>query len=144
MQHLLLPVILASLFPLTSASSEWCYPSAFSCDHRCKTPESWHDVNPVCGKKTQSPINVVTRKTVVDGRLAPFQFNNYQQKFHSTIKNNGHSGTPGVPQPATIRGGALITGYKAVQFHLHWGKDGRPGVRAHHRWESSIPWRWVV
>lgn len=28
---------------------------------------------------------------------------------------------------ATIRGGNLETEYKAVQFHLHWGKDGGPG-----------------
>ena len=28
---------------------------------------------------------------------------------------------------ATVQGGELVTGYKAVQFHLHWGKDGGPG-----------------
>ncbi|XP_056451654.1 carbonic anhydrase 4a [Gadus chalcogrammus] len=124
MQHL---ILLASLFSLSTASSDWCYPSQFSCTHQCKTPESWNQANSACGGRAQSPINVVTRKALVDERLGPFTFHNYQQTFHSTIKNNGHSVQVSVNHLATVQGGELVTGYKAVQFHLHWGKDGGPG-----------------
>lgn len=55
-------------------------------------PDKWDHVFSDCKGKHQSPINIVTRKTLKDERLTPFQFNNYQQIFRGTIKNNGHSG----------------------------------------------------
>lgn len=55
-------------------------------------PDKWTHANGDCGGKYQSPINVVTKKTVKDKRLTAFQFDNYQQIFTGTIKNNGHSG----------------------------------------------------
>uniref|UniRef100_A0A8C5B9E4 Carbonic anhydrase n=1 Tax=Gadus morhua TaxID=8049 RepID=A0A8C5B9E4_GADMO len=104
---------------------DWCYPSQFSCTHQCKILEPGQQW---LRGEAQSPINVVTRKALVDERLGPFTFHNYQQTFHSTIKNNGHSGTPTHSHRKEGWGvGELVTGYKAVQFHLHWGKDGGPG-----------------
>lgn len=32
-----------------------------------------------------------------------------------------------LPQTIKIEGGNLSTSYKALQLHLHWGKDGGPG-----------------
>ncbi len=55
-------------------------------------PNKWNDANSNCAGKKQSPINIVTRKTLKDERLTPFKFDNYQEIFRGTIKNNGHSG----------------------------------------------------
>uniref|UniRef100_A0A3P8T140 Carbonic anhydrase n=1 Tax=Amphiprion percula TaxID=161767 RepID=A0A3P8T140_AMPPE len=91
------------------------------------TPEKWDHAFKECAGKYQSPINIVTRKTLKDERLTPIKFKNYQQIFRSTIKNNGHSVQVGVPHLSTISGGGLQGIYKAVQFHLHWGNNGGPG-----------------
>ncbi|XP_071386026.1 carbonic anhydrase 4a isoform X2 [Centroberyx affinis] len=125
-QHLILPVILASFWTVCTGA-DWCYQSQFTCDHQCNAPEKWDQANGACGGREQSPINIITRKTLKDERLTPFQFSNYQQTFRSTIKNNGHSVQVAVTHLATISDGDLVTGYKAVQFHLHWGKNGGPG-----------------
>ncbi|XP_035034654.1 carbonic anhydrase 4a [Hippoglossus stenolepis] len=128
MQPLIVPALLAScLWTLCTGAGEWCYQSQFTCDHQCNAPEKWNHANSNCAGKLQSPINVVTRKTLKDDRLTPFQFNNYQQTFRGTLKNNGHSVQVGVPHISTISGGHLPTIYKAVQFHLHWGHNGGPG-----------------
>ncbi|KAM9331722.1 carbonic anhydrase 4a [Pholidichthys leucotaenia] len=108
-------------------SQYWCYHSEFTCDHQCNVPEKWNHANQDCAGKSQSPINIITKKTLKDERLTPLQFKNYQETFRSAIKNNGHSVQVGVPIPCNISGGGLPATYKAVQFHLHWGLNGGPG-----------------
>ncbi|XP_034744985.1 carbonic anhydrase 4-like isoform X1 [Etheostoma cragini] len=127
MQQLLLSVLLASFWTICKGSADWCYQSQFTCDQQCNTPEKWGHANSNCDGHHQSPINIVTRKTLKDERLTPLEFNNYQQIFRDSIKNNGHSVKVGVPHLSTISGGGLPTTYKAVQFHMHWGKQGGPG-----------------
>ncbi|XP_054611071.1 carbonic anhydrase 4a [Dunckerocampus dactyliophorus] len=127
MQHLIVAVLLASSWTFCTAAGDWCYQSQFTCDHQCNTPDKWNHANGACAGRYQSPINIVTRKTLKDERLTPLQFTNYQQIFRGTIKNNGHSVQVGVPHLSTISGGGLPTTYKAVQFHLHWGSNGGPG-----------------
>ncbi|KAK2828794.1 hypothetical protein Q5P01_019828 [Channa striata] len=127
MQPLILSVLLAAFWTICTGSADWCYQSQFTCDHPCNTPDKWNHANSDCAKEFQSPINIVTRKTLKDERLTPIQFKNYQQIFRSTIKNNGHSVQVGVPHHSTISGGNLPDVYKAVQFHLHWGSHGGPG-----------------
>ncbi|XP_029704430.1 carbonic anhydrase 4a [Takifugu rubripes] len=127
MQRLILAALLASLWTPSLQAGDWCYQSQFSCDHQCKAPDQWNQANGDCGGNSQSPINIVTKKTVKDERLTAFQFHNYQQLFRGTIKNNGHSVQVDVPHLSIISGGGLTSSYKAVQFHLHWGKDGGPG-----------------
>ncbi|XP_061607051.1 carbonic anhydrase 4a [Phyllopteryx taeniolatus] len=128
MQHpALVAAFLASSWTLCSAAGDWCYQSQFTCEHQCNAPEKWNRANGACAGKSQSPINVVTRKTLKDERLTPFDFANYQQIFRGTVKNNGHSVQVGVPHLCTVSGGGLPSTYKAVQFHLHWGNNGGPG-----------------
>lgn len=45
----------------------------------------------------------MTKKAVRDNRLTPFQFQNYQQIFKGTIKNNGHSGQPLFPSAPSLK-----------------------------------------
>ncbi|XP_077597478.1 carbonic anhydrase 4a [Stigmatopora nigra] len=129
-QHLTLVAVLlmvSSSWRLCAGAADWCYQSQFTCDHQCNGPDKWNHANGACAGKSQSPINVVTKKTLKDERLTPLVFANYQQIFRGTIKNNGHSVQVGVPHLSTISGGGLTSTYKAVQFHLHWGTDGGPG-----------------
>ncbi|XP_065107172.1 carbonic anhydrase 4-like [Paramisgurnus dabryanus] len=123
---------LISLYLLTSilhlsSSANWCYQTQVSCDGHCKGPELWKEENQECGKNRQSPINIVTKKTKLDERLTPLKFNGYETKFDSIIKNNGHSVQVNIPNTPTVSGGNLGETYKAIQFHLHWGRDGGPG-----------------
>lgn len=125
--QLIVAALLASLWTPSLRAGDWCYQSQFSCDDRCNVPDKWTHASSDCGGNYQSPINVVTKKTVKDKRLTAFQFENYQQIFRGTIKNNGHSVQVGIPHLSIISGGGLATSYKAVQFHLHWGNNGGPG-----------------
>lgn len=127
MQHLLLAALLASLWTLSSGAEGWCYQSQFTCDNQCNGPDKWNRANGDCAGKHQSPINIVTRKTLKDERLTPFKFSSYQESFRGTIKNNGHSVQVAIPHLRNISGGNLPTSYKAVQFHLHRGTNGGPG-----------------
>ncbi|KAF3706676.1 Carbonic anhydrase 4 [Channa argus] len=127
MQQLILSVLLATFWTVCKGAGDWCYQSQFTCEHKCNTPDKWEHAHSDCAGKYQSPINIVTRKTLKDERLTPLQFSNYQEIFRSTVKNNGHSIQVGVPHHSTISGGNLKAVYKAVQFHLHWGSNGGPG-----------------
>ncbi|KAM3875108.1 carbonic anhydrase 4b [Diretmus argenteus] len=80
-----------------------------------------------CSGRAQSPINIVTRKTLPDERLTPFEFIGYQESFHGRITNNGYTVVVDLPASAMVKGGDLAVPYKAVQLHFHWGKDGGPG-----------------
>ncbi|XP_056140937.1 carbonic anhydrase 4a [Lampris incognitus] len=126
MQRLLL-LILTSLLAVCTGSGDWCYQPHYTCEPQCNAPEKWDHANRGCSGKAQSPINIVTRKTLKDDRLTAFHFSNYQHFFTGSIINNGHSAQVGVTHLATIAGGDLGVDYKVVQFHFHWGNSGGPG-----------------
>ncbi|XP_026099934.1 carbonic anhydrase 4 [Carassius auratus] len=123
----LLSAVLLPLLLRPCTGADWCYQTQVSCPSHCKGPDQWKLVNKDCGESRQSPINIVTKKTVLDERLTPFRFTGYQTVFDSTMKNNGHSVQVNIPITATVSGGNLEETYKAVQFHLHWGNNGGPG-----------------
>ncbi|CAJ1065163.1 carbonic anhydrase 4b [Xyrichtys novacula] len=110
-----------------ASGSDWCYHAQDVCGHSCTGPEVWGAVSRHCSGRYQSPINIVTKRVLPDGRLTPFYFTGYQKTFHGRLINNGHTVHLDLPSSLRIRGGNLAGPYKALQAHLHWGKDGEPG-----------------
>jgi len=126
-------------------------------------PDNWDHAHTDCGGRNQSPINIVTRKTLRDERLTSFQFANYQQVFRGTIKNNGHSGEhifhlPSAEPSVWSRWVTSVCPTRALtssgwssypEHHLRWkpvhqlqgcavppalGQQWRAWLRTHHRW----------
>ncbi|XP_053341807.1 carbonic anhydrase 4a [Clarias gariepinus] len=120
-------LLFASFWSVRTGAEHWCYQSQVTCETPCKGPDDWHELYEDCKEKEQSPINIVTGKTVLDDKLTPFIFKGYQEAFTGILKNNGHTVKVSVPFSATVSGGDLRDTYKAVQFHLHWGQNGGPG-----------------
>ncbi|XP_019943757.2 carbonic anhydrase 4b [Paralichthys olivaceus] len=125
-------VLLPILFLLSSvvkivSGSDWCYQSQVACSSTCKGPETWGVVSHHCSGRSQSPVNIVMRRVFPDERLTPLHFTGYQETFHSRFINTGHSVQLELPCSIRVKGGNLPATYKAIQLHLHWGKDGGPG-----------------
>ncbi|XP_056140291.1 carbonic anhydrase IV c [Lampris incognitus] len=120
-------VYLALLSFLSRCSAQWCYQSQYSCDDACKDPSRWVAQFPSCGGLRQSPINIVTSKVRVDSALPPLDFMGHNSRINVTAENLGHSARFVLPQSVRLGGGALPGQYRALQFHLHWGVNGRPG-----------------
>ncbi|XP_060768264.1 carbonic anhydrase 4-like [Neoarius graeffei] len=127
MQAHILGLLLASVWSECTGLGNWCYQSQVTCESRCVGPDAWSEVGKDCMKNRQSPINIVTRKTVVDDSLTPLKFTGYQEAFNGILVNNGHTVTMSVTHLASVSGGNLGATYKALQFHFHWGEDGGPG-----------------
>nr|XP_055054180.1 carbonic anhydrase 4-like isoform X2 [Misgurnus anguillicaudatus] len=121
----LISFYLLTLILHLSSSADWCYQAQANSGVHCIGPELWKEVNVQCGNTRQSPVNIATKKTVLDERLKPFNFTGYQNIFNGTIKNNGHTVEVDVSQnnTPTVSGGNLGDTYKPIQFHFHWGTD---------------------
>nr|XP_020476383.1 carbonic anhydrase 4-like [Monopterus albus] len=109
------------------SGAEWCYQSQFRCDHTCTVPDSWGKLHHQCSGGAQSPVNIVTRSVQRDEHLIPFKLTGYEKKLHGHLINNGHTIQMDLPSSLKIERGNLTVPYKALQFHLHWGKNGGPG-----------------
>ncbi|XP_047195600.1 carbonic anhydrase 4b [Hippoglossus stenolepis] len=118
--------LLASFLKIVSGS-DWCYQSQVTCNHTCAGPETWGLVSRHCSGRSQSPVNIVTRRALPDERLTSLHLTGYQETFHSHFINTGHSVKLDLPWSIRIKEGNLSGTYKAIQLHLHWGKDGGPG-----------------
>ncbi|XP_041660971.1 carbonic anhydrase 4b [Cheilinus undulatus] len=119
-------LVFASLMRIISGA-DWCYLSQDVCGHTCTGPDVWGAISHHCSGRFQSPVNIVTRKVLPDGRLTPFHFTGHQKAFRGRLINNGHTVHLELPSSIKIKGGNLAVPYKAVQVHMHWGKDGGPG-----------------
>ncbi|KAK6475422.1 carbonic anhydrase 4-like [Huso huso] len=127
MKQVFLVLIFTVLPHITVGAGDWCYQSQFSCSGQCNFPSDWIKTSAKCGEKKQSPINIMTRKTVYDSKLNSFTFENYDSSNTVIIKNNGHTVQVDLAANITISGGRLEGKYKALQLHLHWGTDAGPG-----------------
>ncbi|XP_071849206.1 carbonic anhydrase 2-like isoform X1 [Apostichopus japonicus] len=106
-------------------SEEWSYAGENGPDH-------WADLEgSYCGGSSQSPININTKDVVLkdfeDWKLSGFSLNDENSGQASSITNNGHSLTVNLDGNYHTSGGGLTTGYKAVQFHFHWGSVDTQG-----------------
>ncbi|XP_034608664.1 carbonic anhydrase 4 [Trachemys scripta elegans] len=115
----------------TEGDKEWCYLSQKWTQSECAEPGVWDTVNEECGKKEQSPINIVTNKVKYKEDLKPFTFEGYNTNQSSPwrIENNGHTVKVSLSGSAKIGGGGLRNKYNAIEFHFHWGtsKGFSPG-----------------
>ncbi|XP_010887861.2 carbonic anhydrase 2 [Esox lucius] len=81
-----------------------------------------------CSGKSQSPIDIDTRKAIHDPKLPPITLEGYDLTDDSalTLWNNGH--TLELILPSTMR---IVTGFdhefRAAQLHFHWGTPEVPG-----------------
>uniref|UniRef100_A0A3Q4M7D6 Carbonic anhydrase n=1 Tax=Neolamprologus brichardi TaxID=32507 RepID=A0A3Q4M7D6_NEOBR len=105
----------------TFSPANWCY------QNQNAYPNHWATQFPKCGGLRQSPINIVTSKVHIDIALSPFNFIGHTDTINMTVENKGHSAHFALPPSVRFIGGALPGHYRAAQFHLHWGGNGRPG-----------------
>ncbi|KAG2459538.1 CAH4 anhydrase, partial [Polypterus senegalus] len=110
-----------------SPAGNWCYQSQYSCNDTCYGPGKWSLVNSVCDGKKQSPVNIVTHKTVYNPGLKPFIFEGYDHTLDLLLQNTGYSVQINLPSTLKIKGSDFSATYKAVQLHLHWGSEKESG-----------------
>ncbi|XP_063348629.1 carbonic anhydrase 4-like [Pelmatolapia mariae] len=109
------------------SGADFCYYSQLQWNQTCTVPVLWGLVSQTCNGRSQSPVNIVTSKVLPDERLTPFHFTGYKETFYGSLINNGHSVQLNLPSSIQIKEGNLDDEYKAIQLHLHWGKDGGRG-----------------
>jgi carbonic anhydrase len=97
-------------------------------------PSTWSEDFPICGKKQQSPINIITSDVETANEVNNAVTDNYDKAGVTTkysITNNGHSVQvnfkPHSVSTLTWQGTEV---FHPLQFHLHWGK--RNGVGSEH------------
>ncbi|XP_019366655.1 PREDICTED: carbonic anhydrase 4 [Gavialis gangeticus] len=113
----------------TEGKGSWCYTSQLCAVPSCSEPRQWKQLFAECGKDSQSPINIVTSKVMIDWNLKPFTFEGYDTKQSTkwVLENDGHSVKVTLKEPAKIGAGSLKSKYTATQFHFHWGSHGNWG-----------------
>lgn len=92
-------------------------------------PDNWDDSYPMCGGRSQSPINIASIQANIDSLLTDFSYTDYSSNLPSEfeIKNTGSSIQLSGAWKSAISGGGLTDGYKLSQLHFHWGQDGQAG-----------------
>ncbi|KAH0626356.1 hypothetical protein JD844_001294, partial [Phrynosoma platyrhinos] len=90
-------------------------------------PNTWRFLGNCNGKK-QSPINILTKKTISDDCLGQINFFGYEdRKRPQLLKNTGHYPEVEMKKGATISGPGLPATYSLKSFHFHWGTYNHRG-----------------
>ncbi|XP_072428377.1 carbonic anhydrase 9 isoform X2 [Chiloscyllium punctatum] len=90
--------------------------------------QDWVKGYPYCNGDAQSPININTRKTIVNKELPSITLEGYNLKETEQLdlSNNGHTVQLSLPDSMSISGG-FTQKYLASQLHFHWGSENIPG-----------------
>ncbi|CAM4730840.1 hypothetical protein PO909_022159 [Leuciscus waleckii] len=90
--------------------------------------DGWSSVFEHCSGKSQSPVNIDTRKVLYDPRLPAITLEGYDLTGSSalTLINNGHTLQLSLPSSMRIMKG-FDQVYIAAQLHFHWGTTEVPG-----------------
>ncbi|XP_043543162.1 carbonic anhydrase 14 isoform X1 [Chiloscyllium plagiosum] len=90
--------------------------------------QDWVKGYPYCNGDAQSPINIDTRKTIVNKELPSITLEGYNLKETEQLdlSNNGHTVQLSLPDSMSISGG-FTQKYLASQLHFHWGSESTPG-----------------
>ncbi|XP_067325920.1 carbonic anhydrase 4-like [Anolis sagrei] len=106
----------------SSSADSWCYNEA-----HCG-PNTWISSGH-CGGKRQSPINIISRESILNSKLGAVNLTGYEDsKKLLVIKNTGRTVDIELEDGLSLSGHGLPSLYTAKSFHLHWG-DGvsKPG-----------------
>ncbi|XP_071319086.1 uncharacterized protein [Trachinotus anak] len=114
----------------------WCYD-----EHHCAcTPPLWHFLpDSHCDGERQSPIDIVTKKTVIDEHLDAFTYTKFDDKHAiKYITNTGHSVKCVLKEDMVeVSGGGLGYVYSTLQFHFHWGDTSHESTGSEHTVDSK-------
>ena len=116
-------MLIASTIPGLVTTQRW--------DYAAMGPDVWRDYFPVCGRSSQSPINIETARTV-QRSYEPFQFSSaYDSAYNMTLTHSGTTVHGDLNEDGdsslTLTGGGLNGTFAFLAFHLHWGENYRTG-----------------
>ncbi|KAL0965001.1 hypothetical protein UPYG_G00275490 [Umbra pygmaea] len=90
---------------------------------------AWSSEYSHCSGKSQSPINIDSRRAVYDPKMPPITLEGYDLTGDDsalTLLNNGHTLQLSLPNTMHIVSG-FDSEYRAAQLHFHWGTKEVPG-----------------
>lgn len=100
----------------TVIADEWGYSGAHD-------PSHWYEQAPICGKDSQSPVDIKTNEVLIDPNQRMLKLRGYGQALAGEFVNNGHAVTLVLPTNQTYQlsgGGMGDNTYHALQLHFHW------------------------
>ncbi|XP_055731476.1 carbonic anhydrase 14 [Salvelinus fontinalis] len=89
---------------------------------------AWSSEFSHCSGKSQSPIDIDTRRALYDRSLPPITLEGYDLTDSSalTLLNNGHTLQLVLPNTMRVTSG-FDNEFRAAQLHFHWGTKEVPG-----------------
>jgi len=129
---LVLVLISYGLVAVETAGSDYEKTWSYKTDSKLG-PKDWSKKNNICGKDSQSPINILTRDVKYHDSLGKLKLNNYGhvsenmyfdlQNRNTDIAFKAKTKKGEVPQEVVFQD----TTYRFYQFHFHWGSTNYKG-----------------